>query len=573
MAGAKDSLTMKINATSRRWRRRRSGCVAIAALALLLFLQAVPVTAQNPPHFRPDDPLWEDPDRTLSIPMPTPRPFSKAIDMWEKSFGRWPEGSVQAVNINTLGEVPDSSWYKNRMSRRVMSIDELARGPNRGPGPDMSEPWIVENKKTEGITPGFRIRDARGDVYHIKLDPVYWPQLATSTEVVGTKFFWAFGYHTPENYLAVWPDEYVIDEDADIDMGYGFSEPLSRADVDEVLDNVGRRADGRIQVLASKNLPGDWLGPFNYMGTRTDDPNDIFMHQDRRELRGLYVFASWMNHNDSDAVNTLDFLHPGEDGTRYVMHYLMDFGTIMGSGAIGPHARRVGNEYYMDWGWMGRAAATFGIWDRPWRHVKYDVYDSVGRFESDYFTPENWKPDYPNPAFVKMTPQDALWATRTVMRFSDEAIAAMVAVGEYDDPAAEAHVVKTLIERRDKIVDYYLTLLNPIYEFEVQGSGASKRLRFTNLGVDWGLASDCGYGYAWHTFDNNGGGVQAITRGGTGISPRPDLAIPDADAEYLMVKLSTSCQAQPNWTSEVRVFIRNADAKVIGIERDAPDDS
>ena len=163
-----------------------------------------------------------------------------------------------------------------------------------------------------------------------------------------------------------------------------------------------------------------------------------------------------------------------------------------------------------------------------------------------------------------------MWATRTVMRFSDEAIAAMVATGEYDDPAAEAHVVKTLIERRDKIVDYYLTLLNPIDGFEVQGTGADRRLRYTNLGADWGLASDCGYGYAWHTFDNDSGAVQAIARGSTGISPRPDLRIPDADHEYLMVKLSTSCPAQPNWTSEVRVFIRNGN-EVVGIERNAPD--
>ncbi len=555
--------------------RRRAGffgrrAAVAAALALVLIVQSVPVNANGPPYFRADDPLWQDPDRTLSIPMPTPRPFSKMIDMWEKSFGRWPAGSLAAVNVNTLGEVPDSSWFANRMSREVMSVAELVRGPNRGDGPDMSKPWTVVDLKAEGVTPGFKIRDSRGDLYHIKLDPLYWPQLATSTEVVGTKFFHAFGYHVPENYLTHWPDEYIIDSESVLDMGYGFTEPLQAVHIKEVLDRVGRRQDGRIQVVASKNLPGDWLGPFNFIGTRSDDPNDIFQHQDRRELRGLYVFASWMNHNDSDAVNTLDMWHEAEDGTRYVMHYMIDFGTIMGSGAVGPHARRVGNEYYMDWGWMAKAGLTFGIWDRPWRHVNYEEYPAVGRFESDYFRPEMWRPDYPNPAFTKMTLQDALWATRTVMRFSDEAIRAMVATGGYEDPAAESHVAETLIARRDKIVDYYLSLINPLDGFELRaGVDGDKRLVFTNLGVEAGLASACAYGYAWHSFGNETGVVQAI--GSPGTSSRANLALPRVADEYLMVKLSTSCPAQPAWASEVRVFVRNgADPEVVGVERDEP---
>ena len=56
--------------------------------------------------------------------------------------------------MNTLGEVPDSSWFTNRMSRRVMTIEELVRGPNQLDGPDRSEPWVIIDLKTEGITPG-----------------------------------------------------------------------------------------------------------------------------------------------------------------------------------------------------------------------------------------------------------------------------------------------------------------------------------------------------------------------------------------------------------------------------------
>ena len=45
-----------------------------------------------------------------------------------------------------------------------MSLEELVRGPNRSAGPDRSQPWTVIAAKTEGVTPGFTIRDGRGDL-------------------------------------------------------------------------------------------------------------------------------------------------------------------------------------------------------------------------------------------------------------------------------------------------------------------------------------------------------------------------------------------------------------------------
>ena len=46
-------------------------------------------------------------------------------------FGR-PGGialNVQAQNINTIDEVPDSSWFTNRIVARPVTLEELARGP------------------------------------------------------------------------------------------------------------------------------------------------------------------------------------------------------------------------------------------------------------------------------------------------------------------------------------------------------------------------------------------------------------------------------------------------------------
>ncbi len=535
----------------------------LAGFLVLTFALLLPAE-----KFRSDDPLWDDPDR-LSIPQPTNRPLSKTIDLFQKTFAKPKGGHVRAQNINSLGEVPNSSWFANRMSRRVMTVEELVRGPDQGDGPDMSKPWTIIGAKTEGVTPGFRIRDARGGVYFIKFDPIHWPQMATSTEVTGTKFFHAFGYHVPENYLVRWHPEYELDSNAEVIWESAQVTRLTRGYVKDVLEQVPRRPDGSIQVVASKFLPGRPIGPFDFQSVRSDDPNDIIPHQDRRELRAYRIFTAWLNHNDSDSVNTLDMYTTDEKGDRFVKHYLIDFGTIMGSGATQPHARRVGNEYYIAFKPALKSAATLGIWDRPWRNVKYRIFRSVGRFESKSFQPEKWKPDYPNPAFDKMQLQDALWATRTVMRFSNEAIRAIVETGQYDDASAADHVVATLIERRDKTVRYFLSQINPLDGFVASSAGGKTNLRFTNLGVEAGLASACRYEYQWHRFDNE---TEAATElGSAATSSVPILPVQADEEPFLMVRISTLCPDQPAWKSSVDVYLRNGSTPtVVGVERETP---
>ena len=216
-----------------------------------------------------------------------------------------------------------------------------------------------------------------------------------------------------------------------------------------------------------------------------------------------------------------------------------------------------------------KSALTFGIWDRPWRHVEYNELPSIGRFESTYFRPEAWKPDYPNPAFDKMTPQDALWATRTVMRFSDDAVRAIVATGRYDDPEASQLVTESLIERRDKIVRYYLSQINPLDAFKVGGRNSSQHVEFVNLGLEAGLASACSYDYQWHRFDNDTGTLTAL--GETETASQATVALPADPAPFLMVRITSSCAEQPTWASAVDVYLRNGDApSVVGIERADP---
>ena len=446
-----------------------------------------------------------------------------------------------------------------------MSIEEPVRGPNRSAGPD--QPWVIVAAKVQGVTPGFTIRDGNGDIYFIKMDPPRLPQLATSTEVIATKFFHAFGYHVPENFLSavdrtdltIAPDTLLVDED-------GKERKMEDSDIDKIFQKAHRLSSGGTPVIASRRLTGTPVGPFKYFATRSDDANDIFDHQNRRELRGLRMFSAWLNHDDSRSINSLD-MYEGEAGKGYLKHYLIDFGSCLGSGSIQLQKRRAGNEYMFEWGPGLKSAFTLGIWNRPWRHVRYPDYPAVGRFEGDFFQPRLWKPECPNPAFDRMQIQDAFWATRIVAQFSDEMVRAIVQTGTIADPEAEEYLIETLIKRRDKIVAHYLSQLNPLHDFRLAGSRDSLRLEFENLGLEAGLGSVDSYQYQWFRFDNE---TQSQTKLGEPASTQnPAVPVPQVEETYLVVQLSTVSSEQPNWAKSVKVFLRNSSGQlqVVGIER------
>jgi hypothetical protein len=544
---------------------RRSRLRAAAA-ALALLAASAPGRAAAP-RFLSDDPLAVDDDRR-PVPRPAKVEISTLYDVLERTFAGRPDGDIpRAVNVNTLGEVPDSSWFENRMGARAMTLDELVRGPTRGEGPDTARPWTVIAGKTEGITPGFTVRDARGDVYFVKPDPRAYPNLSTAADVIGSRFFHAFGYFVPENHVAyVRRAGLSVGPQARIRVPNHGQRAMTEADLDQILSGAYRRADGAIRLVAGRALPGDDLGPHEYIGTRPDDANDVFPHEHRRELRGLRVFCAWLNHDDSRGTNTLDTFMAGTDGRGWVKHHLIDFSSTLGSGSnaareIAPQGLRSGNEYIVEFGPSLKTALTLGLWERPWRHVKYSVHPEIGRLEADFFRPEAWKPEYPNPAFERMLPDDAFWAARIVSRFTDEMVRALVHTGGYDDAAAERQLADTLIRRRDKVVAHYFRQLAPLAEFEVSADGAW--LRFRHLGVERGLGAVEGYEHQWFAFDNATGDRRPL--GPAAVAPRAELAVPAAGGEFRMVRIRTR-SGEPAWGKLVDVYLRGT--RLVGIERE-----
>jgi hypothetical protein len=312
-----------------------------------------------------------------------------------------------------------------------------------------------------------------------------------------------------------------------------------------------------------------------YTGRRSDDPNDLFPHERRRELRGMRVFAAWLNHDDARAINSID-TYVIEHGRRYVRHYMQDFGSNLGSGSTSAQQPRGGYEYLIEGNKIVKGLAGLGFYQRNWMKAKWPGDSSIGNIEADVFDPAAWKTEYPNPAFNQMDAADAFWAASIVSRFSDAMIKAVVEDARLSNPAAAAYLADVIIERRDKTVRWAISLTNPLDRFDVE-TGATPELTFDNAAVRLRAVSQAPrYSIRWTSFDNRTGAAQPV---GDAIStaerrvtvPAAAWGPADAGARYAVASIATIDNAFPHWATPVIVTLRNRDGvvDVVGIERPA----
>ena len=450
--------------------------VRIALLGLLAGLLVLPRGAQAQ-VFHPDDPVRVDPDRRSLSTTPKARSLSNYYDYFENATGEPGRKGGPAMNINTLGEVPRSSWYTPRHFYDPMSKAELRRGPNRDNPPDTSGVWQVVGGKNEGKSSGFQIVDADGDRYLLKFDSRKHAELSTGAEVVVTHLLYALGYHVPQNYPVRFPaDRLEPKPGATYRSPSGLKKPITQKVIRRFLADHPQYEDGTYRAVASLYLDGKPLGPFQYAGTRPDDPNDIFPHEMRRELRGLRLFAAWMNHDDSRGANSLDMLVE-ENGRRYVRHYLLDFGTTLGGGPGGPKQLWYGHEFIFEPDRIFLSGLTLGWAGRPWRKYEAPDIPAVGTFNAKYFSPKEWRPQYYNPAFRNMTADDAFWAAKQIAHFTRSELRVIVETGDYSHPETVEFLTRVLVERRDKIARAYLKHGGGLGRFAVEQG----RLTFENF--------------------------------------------------------------------------------------------
>jgi hypothetical protein len=206
---------------------------------------------------------------------------------------------------------------------------------------------------------------------------------------------------------------------------------------------------------------------------------------------------------------------------------------------------------------------------RPWIKVRYPEIPAVGRIEAAYFQPDRWKPEYPNPAFDNMRGDDAFWAGRRLVAFSDDLIRSAVNSGQFTDPEAELYLAQVLITRRDKILLHWLNGVLPVVDPALDADGT---LTFRNVAVEVKAAQPAReYRVRWFAFDN---ATQVATPfGEESVSPeltaRAPAALLAGRPAFVLAEIRGSHAMHAAWSTPLKVYFRRHASgwQTVGIER------
>jgi hypothetical protein len=549
-------------ATWVRWVGATAAAVA-ASLAL--------ASAAAPPRFYDDDPISADDDTAEDASGVRSWTVQDAYDSYENSFGRAGDKAVgrRAANVNTVDEVPDSTWFTNRAGSRALTAGDVSHGVcvvDDGPSAGR---WTVSAGKSDGISPGFTITDPNGERWFVKFDASAHPGMASGSEAAASRLFWALGYNVPEYHVVmVRRDQLRVGEGARVQPPGAYEREMREHDIDALLLDAARSADGSFRAVASRALAGKPLGAFRFHGTRPDDPNDVVDHEHRRELRGLRVFSAWLNHVEARSSNTLDTL-VHERGRTFIRHHLLDFGATMGSGTLAPRRHWEGFDYLVDVDQALKGMISFGFHILPWRRLPFHETPGVGRLPLDHSTwdPDSWKPRVPNPAFRLARADDTFWAARKLMALSDDLLRAAIRAGRFPDSADEDFLVAALAARRDAIGRAYLTAVNPIVDPQLDAAG---RLTFRNAAVDAGVAAPpAAYRATWFAFDNaTGVSTRVAESSSDGPSPAPP-GVPAEPGAFVRIEIAADAASPAAWQQPVEAYFKRLAGgwKLTGFDR------
>jgi hypothetical protein len=519
-------------------------------------------------RYRVDEPVWRVNDREPLPAAPREREYNRSLYHTDGFVVRRVTRAMEvrpklrAADVNSLDEVPDSTWFTNRIGVRDLSEDELRSGPNRMPGPFEHLPWTITRGKSGGTAVGFMFEDATGAAFLLKFDEPERPEMETAAHIIVHRILWACGYNVPEDYVGyVRREDLMLSPEASRKDDTGAKIALTIEDLDRALERVAREPDGRIRVLASRILHGEPIGPYAREGTRPDDPNDRIPHERRRSLRGQFSIFSWLNHTDMQEDNTLDMFQDG-----HVVHYLIDFGKALGVMGWGLRWQTVGYTYRLDVGTALRTLLGLGLWERPWEGIEDPELRGVGLFEAAHYEPGAWRANSLYWPYEDKDRFDAFWGAKLIMRFSRPQLAAIVDEAKLTDPRAAAYMVDTLVARQRKTARYWFERVAPLDGFTIEGD----RLCFDDLLLAYRL-DDPVTRYEVEVYDRAGSPAAApfyLAPGARGRTCTAELRTGrDAHAYTIVrVRVLRGDEAMP----DVRVHLARVDGAlaVIGLRRE-----
>jgi hypothetical protein len=431
-------------------------------------------------------------------------------------------------------------------------------------------------KKANGSSLGFRVSIPGKGKYLFKTDAKGQSERATAASVIGAAAYNAVGFFTScEQVVYFKPSVLRLTPGLRYENNSGIERAFDRQALASVLAEVTKRGE-LVRMQASAWLPGQLIGPFRYEGTRDDDPNDVIDHEDRRELRGGRLLAAWLDHFDAREQNSMDSWiadvgnkGPPDSSPGYVRHYYLDTSDCLGSewdwDGI---SRRLGRSYLLDWGDIGLDFLGLGIPTRSWERVQRTPgRQKFGYFDVATFVPDEWKNEYPNRAFSRMTERDGAWMARVLARFSPEMVRVLSELGRFSDPADTAHIAAVLNGRLERILARYLSQLSPLADVRVEGN----QLCALDLARWRHLFDSHAFRYRAWLRDHYELPIAARDDGGLCVSLTDPRATPamsnDASDRYLEVTISNGAAPGPLVAHLYDLRANGEGYRLVGLER------
>jgi hypothetical protein len=345
-----------------------------------------------------------------------------------------------AGDINSMDEVARSTWF----SPRPLDVGTMARGPENT-GPPLP-PFTVTSEPPMGIASGsFTILDSRGHKYEIGLDPPDRPEMRTAALAITSRLFWALGYTTPPVFIVrARAEDFWRSEGA-------------TGQVAEVLKSGAPPLGNYYRLVALAWPPGVMLGYAPENGLRGDDPNDVVPHENRRTLRALKVFASWLALDGLGPAKTID-RYVGPPGEGHVAHYIVGLDDALGASNVvraadPPPATGGGSPF--------TRLITLGLFPNPRPRPTQTDFPSVGEFPDDV-DPAGYEPPLPYEPADRLLGADGYWAAKRMLTLSPTQIALAIAAGNISDPRAQRAMQKAIESRRAKVAAYWMARATPV---------------------------------------------------------------------------------------------------------------
>jgi hypothetical protein len=309
------------------------------------------------------------------------------------------------------------------------------------------------------------------------------------------------------------------------------------------------------------------VGRVRFVDTRPDDPNDVVPHQDRRELRGYGVFAAWLNHVDAKAINSLDVLVT-ENGRSVVRHYLIDFGSALGSGGVAPADYWAGFEYLVQPVDVAKQMVSFGFNPPKWR-------------TTPFFEAVPWAACLTPPTSIRtMKPRHR--TRRSCMRGRTTILGGAEARGAHDRHDSRGGACRRIrgsgrggVSRPRALAGAprchrpdVAAAVNPISRLTLDDAGV---LAFENAAVEADFARiPRGYRAVWLKFDNTTHHAEVFGESSAaGTELQAPESLPRESGAFVKVELHAVGSAHASWEKPANAYFRldQGGWKLVGFER------